>query len=779
LDFQEKFWTVGSCFSSFTLSICLSSVEASAQSNQASPLGINLTTVSYATPEHPFLNIFKTGGGWTPRNSNYVNAGGQPTGENALLYSSFLDANGYPTTLTGGPAHNFTRVSTLVLSSAGPYPTGNYVLQYDGTGSFEFDFDATNSSIISSAQGRIVINVPSAVNGIMIVLLTTDPNNTGDYVRNIRFVYSPDSTASVGGTREALLNGGEIFNPDFISRVAPFKTLRFMDWMQTNGSTQSAWANRPPANWVFWDDSYFGGGVPAEVMMALCNEISADCWFNMPALATDDYVTQFATLAHSQLNSGLKVYTEFSNEIWNGNCNGGDGNLQAIYNLGMTAFPSAANNCFSPGFDYGILRAVQTGAIWKNVWGADSSRVIRVLSGQIGYTARNQYILGFTAGQDGGNAASFSGTAASNVDVFSTAPYFSNVFYAVPDTLTLDQLFTEMMSGGVVAGGYPGGMIKETLDLATSDQSLARSYGLAYVAYEGGQGFVDYSGSDTALQTLFTSANRDPRMGTAYTTLLNGWKSLGGTMFNQYNMAFVYSRYGYWGALESITQTSTPKYNALTSFISTTPCWWTGCSGSGTTTPPPPTPTTTPPTIPTGLNGSASSASQVGLAWNASTDTANTVAGYNVFRNGQKVGSASKTSYQDSGLLSGTAYQYSVSAYDASGNTSAQSPAITVATPAQPPSPPSVAISSPVNGVTIKNNGAINIASSAASSSSTIVSIAITADGSQLLTCANTTTCSASWVGKNISKGTHTIGATATDAHGLTASTTITIVDLK
>ena len=34
-------------------------------------------------------------------------------------------------------------------------------------------------------------------------------------------------------------------------------------------------------------------------MVALCNKINADGWFNMPTLATDDYVTQFATLVHS------------------------------------------------------------------------------------------------------------------------------------------------------------------------------------------------------------------------------------------------------------------------------------------------------------------------------------------------------------------------------------------------------------------------------------------------------------------------------------------------
>src|SRR5438105_2650363 len=45
------------------LNLCLLSVNAIAQSNQSSPVGTNLSIVTYYTPEQPFLNIFKLGGG--------------------------------------------------------------------------------------------------------------------------------------------------------------------------------------------------------------------------------------------------------------------------------------------------------------------------------------------------------------------------------------------------------------------------------------------------------------------------------------------------------------------------------------------------------------------------------------------------------------------------------------------------------------------------------------------------------------------------------------------
>src|SRR5260370_503801 len=81
---------------------------------------------------------------------------------------------------------------------------------------------------------------------------------------------------------------------------------------------------------------------------------------------------------------------------------------------------------------------------------------------------------------------------------------------------------------------------------------------------------------------------------------------------------------------------------------------------------------TTPPTVPTGLTATAVSSSQINLSWTASTDAMG-VTGYNIFRGGGKIGTAPSTTSQHLGLFPSTSYTYSVSAYDAAGNTSAQS----------------------------------------------------------------------------------------------------------
>ncbi|HKV25954.1 MAG TPA: Ig-like domain-containing protein [Candidatus Acidoferrum sp.] len=90
---------------------------------------------------------------------------------------------------------------------------------------------------------------------------------------------------------------------------------------------------------------------------------------------------------------------------------------------------------------------------------------------------------------------------------------------------------------------------------------------------------------------------------------------------------------------------------------------------------------TTPPSVPAGLTAAAASSSQINLSWNASTDNVG-VTGYNIYRAGTKIGTSASTSYQDTGLAASTTYTYTVSAFDAAGNTSAQSSSASATTQA-------------------------------------------------------------------------------------------------
>lgn len=88
---------------------------------------------------------------------------------------------------------------------------------------------------------------------------------------------------------------------------------------------------------------------------------------------------------------------------------------------------------------------------------------------------------------------------------------------------------------------------------------------------------------------------------------------------------------------------------------------------------------TTAPSVPTGLTATPTSMTQVDLSWTASTDNVG-VAGYRIFRDGTQVGTSSATTYSDTGLTKLTTYAYTVLAYDAAGNPSAQTAPVSATT---------------------------------------------------------------------------------------------------
>lgn len=91
-----------------------------------------------------------------------------------------------------------------------------------------------------------------------------------------------------------------------------------------------------------------------------------------------------------------------------------------------------------------------------------------------------------------------------------------------------------------------------------------------------------------------------------------------------------------------------------------------------------------PPAVPTGLAVIASDYSQVTLSWNSSSD--GRAVGYNVYRDGVVIGQSSTTSFQDITVSPSTSYTYTIDAFDADGNTSAQTSGVNVTTGATPAS---------------------------------------------------------------------------------------------
>jgi hypothetical protein len=90
-------------------------------------------------------------------------------------------------------------------------------------------------------------------------------------------------------------------------------------------------------------------------------------------------------------------------------------------------------------------------------------------------------------------------------------------------------------------------------------------------------------------------------------------------------------------------------------------------------------PDTMPPSTPDGLAAMVISASQINLSWNPSIDNVG-VTGYSLFRNGVQIVTLTTASYSDTSLQPLTNYTYTVAAFDAIGNTSAQSSPVSATT---------------------------------------------------------------------------------------------------
>jgi chitodextrinase len=88
---------------------------------------------------------------------------------------------------------------------------------------------------------------------------------------------------------------------------------------------------------------------------------------------------------------------------------------------------------------------------------------------------------------------------------------------------------------------------------------------------------------------------------------------------------------------------------------------------------------TSAPTVPANLQAAVVSSSEVRLTWTASTDDVG-VSGYRIYRDGSLVGTSTGLIYSDTGLSAATTYGYRVAAYDAAGNASTQTDALTVNT---------------------------------------------------------------------------------------------------
>lgn len=516
--------------------------------------------------EVPFLDLMKSARPWT----------GHITGQwggwdhTDLKEAGALDENGWPKRIPEGLSGLVTFVLTD-MPEDGLGLRGRYLLRYDG--SAKIAVEGRGSPVVVE-PGKIAFDYEP---GEGAVILTISEIDESDPVRNITIVREDRIDA---------FGRGEVFNPDWLARIRGVKGVRFMDWMQTNNSTESRFIDRPKPS----DYTWALRGVPVEVMIALCNSLDADGWFTLPHLANNDYVRQFAQMVHQGLDTDRRAWVEYSNEMWNWSF----GQAHWAEDQGKARWGEQYS-----WVQYYALRSTEVAAIWTDVYGADADdRLVRVISSQTGYFGLEPYILEAPLVMGEGKAA-----PATSFDAYAITGYFSGDlgFETKADTVrgwvddsvaaaeqaaadqglvgdeaavfvadhrfdqALPKAAQELRDGSVT--GNSGSSLKWNTDEAFPYHAdIARKHGLALVMYEGGTHVVGIGEkvNDELLAAFFAELNYSDEMASIYGDLLKAWADVSDAPFNHYVDVAKSSKWGSWGAMRHLGDDSA-RWRALAS----------------------------------------------------------------------------------------------------------------------------------------------------------------------------------------------------------------------
>lgn len=241
-------------------------------------LGANISSAEY-TPS-PWVDLTRNARGW------YATGAFDPP-------SVAVDA-------TDSPAAATQCVFATQLQNAN-FLTGTYKGSYSSVASISMG-GAVNCSLANVVQGGGLTTFDLVVTG------------------------SPQAILSLGGAAPDfyLLRPGytigdkDKLHDEALNHYKQFACLRFMAPLGTNSTTETTWASRVAS-------TKRAGVVKSwESCISFANQVYAASgsklraiWITIPHSADATYISTLAALLRDTLNSGIVVYVEYSNEIWN------------------------------------------------------------------------------------------------------------------------------------------------------------------------------------------------------------------------------------------------------------------------------------------------------------------------------------------------------------------------------------------------------------------------------------------------------------------------------
>lgn len=478
------------------------SVQAEAPAERAAMVGagINLCSISDWNTELPFNDQFKMSRRWISQRK------GAGWGEGPELD---VDDRGYVRRLE---PDCYAETVLFIADKPFEYPTGQFSLLYEGQGRLEL----IHARIISEAPGKIIFEPVGDNKSVFLQLRET---NSQDPIRNIR-VYFPGVDPEQPKT----------FRQQFLDRWSGMRALRFMDWMRINNSPVTSWKDRAVVQDATWATPK---GVPFEVMVELTNTLKVDPWFCVPHRADDDYVRNMARLLRDTVDPSLKIYIEYSNELWNGIFSQSRYTQEQGMKLGLS------EKAWEAGWRYTARRSVEIFQIFEQEFGG-KDRLVRVISAH----SANPYIAR--------QMLRFENTY-KNADVLAIAPYLGMNLKPEGSEGQLDARTVADWSIEQVINHLNHNILPKTIQEIREHKRIAEEFGLELVAYEAGQHLTGIQGAENnqRLIELFKQVNGSPQMGELYSRYLEAWKTEGGGLICMFSSTSRWTKWGMWGLLES------------------------------------------------------------------------------------------------------------------------------------------------------------------------------------------------------------------------------------
>lgn len=488
----------------------------------SSILGINIRGVEDWQPEFIWKDIMPN-----------MRVEGATSG--AAFVDEQFDANGYPLYLLVGQQINFGYGAGTNYA----WPIGDYHIFYTGEGTIINR--TTNETFVSDdSNGHQVWSIAHNSEWFGFSITAVNASNP---ITNIKIIMPGyESTYVI-----------EPLHPSFVSHWSIFKAFRYMDMQGTGSSRVVDWADIRSEGFInqlsdsAGENSYLPmstihWGTSVAKMVEMSNIMQKDAWFCIPHQASDSCIKAFAEYVRDNLDSNLKVYVEWSNEVWNP--------IAQQFTYAAAQGLAVGISDGSGSLEYYVYRSGQMYDIWRTAFGAGAStRLVCVFSWQSVDTF--WYKVAF----DTYFPSTTYNPSVEYPDYYAIAPYFN--IWDTNESTTEEDLFTGIFSESLINYNLA---TQEATFIDRKSEMDSRGYGLC--CYEAGQHLV-------TPVTPSIDANRDARMGTAFTQYLNSWKNNVNDLMMLYASTSPYGASGSWGLLETYLQDveTAPKYHAVAEFI--------------------------------------------------------------------------------------------------------------------------------------------------------------------------------------------------------------------